>query len=154
MQLKLAMTSSEATPKDSHNRSPNVSRVMLFNLIDGIAFSVWNATVFQLFIYQIAGSSNAAVGWASGAGGAAQVAAAAVGSYFADKRDRRRAARVAGVCGILTVVGSIVATYYEHLWMIFAAAVGWGYYMGFSQPTTEALFADSIPLANEQACTP
>jgi MFS family permease len=129
--------------------SPNVPRTFFFNFVDGACFSLWQNTLFQKFVYDLGGNSNSAVGYTSGALGAAQVVCAIIGSYIADKKSNRQAIfRMATFAGAAGVATTILAVIYKNMALFYICSVFWGMYNGLNNPTTEALFGDSVTSAN------
>lgn len=130
-----------AAEEPSH-RSKNVPRMFAYNFLDGAAFSVWQAQVLQVLVYQLSG--NTAVGWISGVAGGTQVVAALVAGYAADVLERHVVCRAAALCGLLGVITSLYAVHALDVPLFFISGGIWGVYMGLANSSSEALFADSI----------
>ncbi|CUG90782.1 MFS transporter, putative [Bodo saltans] len=123
--------------------SRNVPKMFAYNFMDGASFSIWQAQVLQVLLYRLDG--NKAVGWVSGAAGAAQVCAALIAGYSADVLPKQFVCRSAALTGLVGVVISLYAVYALYSPLFYISGVIWGVYMGLANSSSEALFADSIP---------
>lgn len=122
--------------------SRNVPKMFVYNFMDGASFSIWQAQVLQVLLYRLDG--NKAVGWVSGAAGAAQVCAALVAGYAADVLPKQFVCRSAALTGLVGVIISLYAVYSLYSPLFYVSGVIWGVYMGLANSSSEALFADSI----------
>ena len=131
--------------------SRNVALIIIYQLLDGIAFSLWNATVQQQLIYTLSdpGSANKNVGYWAGISGVVQMLVAFVGGYLADKAIKRElVCRVGVVNAAIAISLTAAGTSLRSLPLFYAAAVFWGGYGGLSNSAVEALFADSVASGN------
>eukprot|EP00331_Platyophrya_macrostoma_P028336 CAMPEP_0176438990 /NCGR_PEP_ID=MMETSP0127-20121128/19650_1 /TAXON_ID=938130 /ORGANISM="Platyophrya macrostoma, Strain WH" /LENGTH=183 /DNA_ID=CAMNT_0017823121 /DNA_START=45 /DNA_END=593 /DNA_ORIENTATION=- len=135
-------STSSAKRGEEASVSRNVPRMFAYNFMDGASFSIWQSQVLQVLVYQLSG--NTAVGWISGVAGVAQVFAAAAAGYSADILKRQMVCRTAAFCGLVGVITSLYAVYSLQTSLFFMAGIIWGTYMGLANPSSEALFADSI----------
>ena len=126
-------------------RSPNIFRAVAYNFLDGAAYSIWQATILQVLLFKLSNDSNTFVGWVAGVTGVAQICAALLGGYAGDRILRQTVCRTGAVVGLMAVVVSLYAVYDELDYLFYVAGVFWGFYAGFANPSSEALFADSVP---------
>ena len=129
--------------------SVNVPRTLVYQVLDGAAFSVWQQTVLPKFVYTLMGNSNAYVGYVATCMGVAQVLAGVGGSVISDRTGRRelllRAAAAAGIVGAALLC---IGAFEKSIHVIFAGMFAIGVYAGASNPNAEALFGDSVSSAH------
>ena len=124
---------------------PNVSRMMWFCGVFGIASAIAQMGVFDTYLYMRSNDSNSAVGLAESVCGITQVIMVWPAGIIADRCSRSLVLRGCVILSLLYVVASIFGVYYDNTILIYISLILGGVYLAIQNSASFALFSDSIP---------
>ncbi len=126
----------------------NVKLYFYFTFFQGLGRGIWLGNVLSAYIFYLANESNTILGYTSAAIGMAMTIVVLPSGILADKFRRDYLLKSAFIVG---AIGIILTAFATDLLLIFIALIFWGLFQGMIRPSTESLFADSIPSGKRSA---
>jgi MFS family permease len=123
----------------------NVSRMMWFCALYGIASSIALMGLFDAYLFIKSGGSNSSVGLAESVSGLTQVLVVFPAGYIADRFSRSKILAWCSVLSLFYVSVSCCGVWFDESNLIYASLVIGGVYAAVQNSTSFALFADSVP---------
>ncbi len=127
--------------RELRSLNPNVQYALLFTVFQSFGRGVWMGNVLSAYIFLLAGESNQMLGIVSAVTGLAMTVVVLPAGYLADRFRRDWMLRTAAIFGVFSLLFIFLSV------NILTVAVGlalWGLFQGFTRPSLEAIFADSI----------
>jgi hypothetical protein len=122
----------------------NVRLFLLYTFLSTAFRGVWDQHVMSLFVYLITNGSNYRVGLLTGVSGIAQICCTFATATIGDRYPRHVILRHGSEFGIAAILLSICAILLSHFSLLFLSMVLWGFYWAITNPTLDAMIADSI----------
>ena len=130
----------EQTSDTKLNR--NVKLIFLFVILQSFGRGIWAGNVLSTYIFYLAGESYSTLGLISSATGLTMTLVVFPAGHFADKFGRSNILKISAFFGINSL---LILALGKTINSVIVSLIFWGLFLGFSRPSMEALFADSVP---------
>jgi MFS family permease len=125
-------------------KSKNINRVLLYTFFSYASRSLWNQSVLSAFVYLLKADDPKFVGIITCVMGVSQLLTSFPAGYLSDKYRRDFMLKIASLVGFIASTLTIIAARMQEFMFLAVALSFWGVFQGISNPSVDALFADSM----------
>jgi MFS family permease len=122
----------------------NVRLFLLYTFLSTAFRGIWDQHILSVFIYLITHGSNFSVGFLTGITGIAQLICTFFTATIGDTLPRFMILIFGACLGLVSIVMSITAITLAHYYFLLSCMVLWGFYWATTNPTLDAMVADSV----------
>jgi MFS family permease len=122
----------------------NIQLFLLYTFLSTAFRGIWDQHIMSVFIYLITNGSNSSVGLLTGISGIAQLICTFFTATIGDTLSRS-VILICGAClGLVSILMSVTAISLANYFFLLVCMVLWGFYWAMTNPTLDAMVADSV----------